>query len=108
MYDVCVDTFFVTAPVLTVATIATTSISISWTFVGSEGVIYVVMWETDDVGGCSGGSHMNSVTINDGSTSYEIMGLAENSNYSITVTASNSSGPGSSAVVSAVTMVTGE
>ena len=67
------------------------------------------MWETDDIGGCSGGSDMDSTTITDGSTSYDIMGLEEDSSYTITVTASNSAG--SSAVsntVSAMTLEAGE
>ena len=67
------------------------------------------MWETDDVGGCSGGSDLNSTTITDGSSSYDITELEEDSTYSITVTASNSAG--SSAVsnsVIAMTMEAGE
>ena len=67
------------------------------------------MWETDDVGGCSGGSDMDSTTITDDSTSYDITELEEDSTYSITVTASNSAG--SSAVsntVIAMTMEAGE
>ena len=67
-----------------------TSISLSWTSAGSEDVSYEVMWETDDVGGCSGGSDMNRTIITDGSTKYDIMGLEENSIYRIIVTASNS------------------
>ena len=47
---------------------------------------------TDDIGGCSGGSNMNSTAITDGSTSYDIMGLEEDSSYTITLTASNSAG----------------
>ena len=69
----------------------------------------MVMWETNDVGGCSGGSDMDSITINDGSTSYDTTDLEEDSTYSITVTASNSAG--SSAVsnsVIAMTMEAGE
>ena len=64
------------------------------------------MWQTDDVGGCSGGSDMDSITITDGSTSCDITGLEEDSTYSITVTASNSAG--SSAVSNTVTAMTME
>ena len=64
------------------------------------------MWETDDVGGCSGGSDMDSTTITDDSTSYNITELEEDSTYSITVTASNSAG--SSAVSNTVTAMTME
>ena len=69
-----------------------TSISLSWTSAGSEDVSYEVIWETDDVGGCSGGSDMNSTIITDGSSKYDIMGLEENSIYRVIVTASNSPG----------------
>ena len=64
------------------------------------------MWEADDVGGCSGGSDMDSTTITDGSTSYDITELEEDSTYFITVTASNSAG--SSAVSNTVTVMTME
>ena len=47
---------------------------------------------------------MDSTTITDGSTSYDIMGLEEDSSYTITVTASNS--VGSSAVSNTVTAMT--
>ena len=94
----------VSAPVLSAGTSTATSISLSWTSAGSEAVSYEVMWETDDIGGCSGGSDMDSTTITDGSTSYDIMGLEEDSSYTITVTASNSAG--SSAVSNTVTAMT--
>ena len=55
------------------------------------GVKYELMWQTDDIGGCSGGSDRNSYTITDGSTSYSILGLEENSNYTIDVTSIGSS-----------------
>ena len=91
----------VEAPVLSAGTSTATSISLSWTSAGSEDVSYEVMWETDDIGGCSGGSDMDSTTITDG---YNIMGLEEDSSYTITVTASNSAG--SSAVSNTVTAMT--
>ena len=64
------------------------------------------MWETDDIGGCSGGSDiiMDSANITDGSTSYDIVELEEDSSYTITVTASNSAG--SSAVSNTATEMT--
>ena len=46
-------------------------------------------WQTDDIGGCSGGSHTDSTTINDCSN-VDIMGLEEDSLYTITGTAFNS------------------
>ena len=94
-------------PVITVDSTTATTLTISGG-VPSDSVAdsYEVMWETDDVGRCSGGSDIDSTTITDGSTSYEIMGLEEDSTYSITVTASNSAG--SSAVSNTVTPMTME
>ena len=91
---------------MTVDTTAPTTITISWTSAGTESVSYDVMWETDDVGGCSGGSDTGSTTITDGSTSYEITELEEDTDYIITVTASKSAGI--SAVSNAVTAMTME
>ena len=89
--------------------VTATSISLSWTSAGSEDVRYEVMWETDDIGGCSGGSDMDSTTITGGSTSYDIMGLEEDSSYTITVTASNSAGSSEvSNTVTAMTLEAGE
>ena len=67
---------------------------------------YEVMWQTDNIGGCSGGSDMNSTTITDDSTSYDITGLEEVTSYVITVIASNPAG--NSAVSSPVTPMTME
>ena len=96
----------VEAAVLTAGTTTATTITISWTNDDPMVTSYEVMWETDDVGGCSGGSDMDSTTIIDGSTSYDITELEEDSTYSITVTASNSAG--SSAVSNTVTAMTME
>ena len=94
---------------MTAGTTTATTITISWTSAGSEIDSYEVMWETDDVGGCTGGSDTGSTTITDGSTSYNITELEENSTYSITVTATN---PVESSAVSntdtAMTTVAGE
>ena len=94
-------------PEITVDSTTATSIIISGG-VPSDSVAdsYKVMWETDDVGGCSGGSDMDSTTITDDSPSYDITGLEEDSTYSITVTASNSAG--SSEVSNTVTVMTME
>ena len=87
-----------------------TSITILFNVVtGSVVTSYEVMWETDDVGGCSGGSDMGSTTITDDSASYEITGLEEDSTYSITVAASNSAGSsGLGSPVLSMTMEAGE
>ena len=91
---------------MTADTTTATTITISWTNDDPMVTSYKVMWQTDDVGGCSGGSDMDSTTITDGSTSYDITELEEDSTYSITVTASNSAG--SSAVSNTVTAMTME
>ena len=99
----------VAAPILSAGTSTATSISLSWSSAGSVVDSYEVMWETDDIGGCSGGSDMDSTTITDGSTSYDIMGLEEDSSYTITVTASNSDGSSEdSNPVTAMTLEAGE
>ena len=99
----------VEAPVLTADTTTATTITISWTNNDPMVTSYEVMWETDDVGGCSGGSDMDSTTITDGSTSYDITELEEDSTYSITVKTSNSAGSSEvSNTVTAMTMEAGE
>ena len=93
---------------MTANNITATSISLSWTSAGTENVSYVVTWQTDNVGGCSGGNDTGSMNINDGSTSYNITELEEDSSYKIIVTASNSAGSVDSNTVNAVTMEAGE
>ena len=66
------------------------------------------MWETDDVGGCSGGSDMGSITITDDSTSYDITQLEEDSTYSITVIASNIVNSVNSEAINGITQETSE
>ena len=63
-----------------------------------------MMWQRDTSGQCSDEDE-GSTTITDGSTSYDIMGLAGISSYSITVTATNVAG--SSVVSDAVTAMAG-
>ena len=85
-----------------------TSISISWTSAGSEGVMYVVEWQRNTSVGCTD-VDTNSTTITGGSmTSYTINGLEEDSRYVITVTASNTSGDTVSNTVTAMTEEAGE
>ena len=95
-----------------VLTTSSTATSITISLIVTTGSVvtnYVVMWETDDVGGCSGGSDMDSTTITDAFPSYDITGLEEDSTYSITVTASNSAGSSAvSNIVTAMTMEAGE
>ena len=86
----------------------TTTITISWTSAGSEGVSYEVMWQTDNVGGCSGGSDTGNANIIDDSTSYDIIGLEEDSTYSITVIASNIVNSVNSEAINGITLETSE
>ena len=87
---------------------AATSITLSWS-VPSGSVVdsYEVMWQRDTSGECSDEDE-GSTTITDGSTSYDIMGLEEDSSYSITVTATNSAGSAVSDAVTAMTLEAGE
>ena len=90
-------------------TLATTSINLSWNVVsGSIVTRYIVVWQRDTSGECPDEDE-DSATITDGSTSYSITDLEENSSYSITVRASNTAG--SSVVndsVNAITLESGE
>ena len=90
-------------PLLRVGTTTATSISLSWSSAGSEVASYEVMWQRDISGECPDEDE-GSISLTDGSTSYDIMGLEEDSSYSITVTASNAAG--SSAVSNTVTAMT--
>ena len=63
-----------------------------------------MMWERDTSGECPD-EDQGSAIITDGSTSYTITGLEEDSSYTITVTATNAAG---SAVSDPVTGMTGE
>ena len=97
----------VVAPDLTAGATTATSISLSWTSAGSEGVSYEVMWQRDTTGECSDEDE-DSATITDGSASYDITGLEEGSSYSITVRASNTADNRYSNTVTAMTLTTGD
>ena len=68
-----------------------TTISLSWTSAGSVVTSYEVMWQRDTSGDCPDVNE-DSMSITDGSTSYIITGLEEDSSYTITVEAMNSIG----------------
>ena len=97
----------VAVPVLTADSITATSISLSWTSGGSEGVSYEVEWQRDTLVGCSD-EDQNSTTITNGSTSYTISGLEEDSRYEVTVTASNTLGEKTSNQITPMTMTASE
>ena len=93
-----------------VSTTTATSISLSWSVpTGSVVTQYLVEWQRDTSVGCTDEDQGNT-TITDGSVSYDIPQLEENSRYNmVTVTASNSAGSsGASNSVTAMTAVAGE
>ena len=94
----------VQTPLASVDSTTATTISLSWTSAGSEVDSYEVMWERDTSGECPDEDE-GSTTITNGSTSYTITGLEEDSSYTITVTATNAAG---SAVSDPVTGMTGK
>ena len=65
------------------------------------------MWERDSSRECLDEDE-GSATITDGSTSYTITGLEEDSSYTITVTATNAAGSAASDPVTEMTGETGE
>ena len=65
-----------------------------------------MMWQRDTSGECPDEDE-DSISLTDGSTSYDIMGLEEDSVYSITVTASNAAGSAVSNTVTAMTQEAG-
>ena len=71
---------------VTVGESAATSIAVSWSSGGSEGISYEVQWTY--TGECIGVAGASASV--DGSRSHIIVGLEEFSNYSITVRATNS------------------
>ena len=82
------------------------TVSLSWTSEGSE-VDYEVLWQRDTSGECSDEDE-GSTTITDGSTSYDIMGLAGISSYTITVRATNTAGTALSDPLTVMTTETGK
>ena len=94
-------------PVVMADTTTATSISLSWTTGGSEGVSYTVVWLRNTSGDCSD-VDQGSDTITDGSTNYDIVNLEEDSSYSIEVTASNAIGNKTSETITEMTLTAGE
>ena len=64
------------------------------------------MWQRDTSGDCS--DVPNSGSINRGSPSYNIIGLEEDSSYTITVAATNAAGSSSTDSVTEMTLAAGE
>ena len=66
-----------------------------------------MVWERDTSGECPD-VDMDNATISGSSTGYTISGLQEGSNYTITVTATNTAGSAVSVPVTAMTEEAGE
>ena len=79
-------------PSVTLGTITSTSIFLSWS-VPSGSIItnYTIAWERDVTVGCPNEDE-DSITIIGDSTSYDIMGLEEDSRYTIVLAISNAAG----------------
>ena len=84
-----------------------TTISLSWTTSNGTADSYEVTWERDTSGKCRDVDEGNA-TITSTSTSYTILGLQEDSNYIIIMTATNVVGSVVSVHVTAVTGEAGE
>ena len=96
-------------PVVMADTTTATSISLSWTTGGSEGVSYTVVWQRDTTSGDCSDVNEGSESLSGGSmTMYDIPELEEDSTYSITVTATNTLGSEMSVPISANTLTAGE
>ena len=95
-------------PSVTLSSTKANNISLSWS-VPSGSVVdsYEVVWERNTSGECPDEDE-GSATITDGSTSYTITGLEEDSSYTITVTATNAAGSAASDPVTGMTGETGE
>ena len=91
---------------LTVESTTATTISLSWTSAGSVVDSYEVMWERDTSGECPD-EDRNNTSLSGSSTSYTIRDLEEDSNYTITVSASNEIGS-ADGFINGATMEAGE
>ena len=94
----------VIAPVLQVMSTTSTTINVFWTSPGPEVNNYVVVWVRDTSRECSD-EDIGNATITSGSTGYNITKLEEDSNYTVTVAATNVAG---SEISNPVTGMTGE
>ena len=84
-----------------------TSISLSWASVGSEDVSYVVQWYRNVSVGCSDDDQGSTIVY--GSTSYDIVGLEEDSSYLVFVSAHNALGYSEESItITAMTLEAGE
>ena len=94
-------------PTVSLVSTTATTISLSWSDPrGSVVTEYLIEWQRDTSVGCSD-EDQDITTITDGSSSYTISGLEEDSSYIINnITASNTAGSG--CVSNSMTVVTEE
>ena len=95
----------VAAPMVTAGSTAATTISLSWTSGGSEGVSYEVDWQRVTTGDCDDEDEGSAILS---MTSYTVTGVQEDSEYTITVTASNNNGNEISESITGETMTASE
>ena len=84
-----------------------TNISLSWSVFQGSLESYELVWERDTTGRCSE-EDKDSITITDGSTRYQIVGLEEDSNYTITVRVNTPAGSAVSDPITGMTKEAGE
>ena len=99
-----------TAPGMSVVSVGTTThstIPLTLNTTGSVVDNYEVMWQRNTSGKCSD-MHKDSAAISGDSTSCLVIGLQEDSNYTITVTATNVAGSAFSVPVTAMSSEAGE
>ena len=97
----------VAAPVVTADSTTATTISLSWTSGGSEGVSYEVDWQRVITGDCDDEDEGSATLVGGSMTSYTVTGVQEDSSYTITVTASNNNGNEESNPITAITRTAG-
>ena len=102
-----VYTFPVEPPTLSVESTTATTISLSWTSAGSVVDSYKVMWQRDTSGDCPDEDEGNMI-LTGGSTSYNITGLEEYINYTITVMAMKSNDMATSNNITELTIEAGK
>ena len=83
-----------------------TKLSLTWIVLNHSLEIFMLAWERDDLEKCPKKDN-GSVIITNGSTSYTITGLEEDSNYTITVAAINAAGSTFSDPITGMTLEAG-
>ena len=92
---------------MTAETTTATTISLSWTSGGSEGVSYEVDWQRVTTGECDDEDEGSATLVGGSMNSYTVTGVQEDSSYTITVTASNNNGNKESDLITAMTLTAG-